>query len=44
MRTSQVETLLLVVFLIGTLCLGGYTMYQINTTDFKGIITGQVSK
>jgi hypothetical protein len=36
-KSSTFETVFLVVFLIGTLYLGGYTLYQINTTDFLSI-------
>lgn len=37
MKTNQIETLLLVLLLVGTLFAGYKVMYQINTTDFQGI-------
>ena len=39
----KIEEIILILFLFGTLYVGGYTLYQINTTDFKSIIMG-VSK
>jgi hypothetical protein len=44
MRQFYIETIILVVFLFGTIYLGGYTLYQINTTDFKGIIQSGMNK
>jgi hypothetical protein len=41
---QRIIDLVFILSLIGTIVAGGYVMYQINTTDFKGIITGRVSK
>jgi len=41
MRQYTIETIILVVFLIGTLVAGGSLLYQINTTDFNRIILGK---
>ena len=36
----KVEEIILILFLIGTLCIGFHTLYLINTTDFVSIIGG----
>lgn len=37
---SKIETVLLLTFLAGAIWLGGYTLYEINTTDIHGIVSG----
>jgi hypothetical protein len=37
---QRIETTLFILSLIGALYLGGYTMYQINTIDYKAVIGG----
>jgi hypothetical protein len=44
MKQFYIETILLVVFLFGTILAGGHILYQINTTDFKGIIQSGMNK
>ncbi len=34
----KIDTVILMVLLIGTVWLGGYTIYQINTTDIRGVV------
>lgn len=44
MKRINLELLVMLILLIGTLYIGAYTMYQINTTDFKGIIQSGMNK
>lgn len=44
MKRINIELIVLALFLFGTLYAGYNVLYQINTTDFKGIIQSGMNK
>jgi hypothetical protein len=44
MKSLNLELIVLALFLFGTILAGGHILYQINTTDFKGIIQSGMNK